>query len=165
MSSTPASETVHPGLAKKPYSAALGIVVIVSMVLSVLSAALLAFDFLGYHAPGQAPHPIFWILVLALGLCVAIVGQLLGAGRNEGVRARGWLGVITVLHIRLAWAAIAFLGCVLKYAMAGKTIPHKPVGMLAILSGVILASRALTKYVFHFDHRRVNHSSRPFPAD
>lgn len=153
MSSTQASGAVQPGLAKKPYSAVLGIVAIASSVISATSAALLAFDYLGYHAPGQAPHPTVWILLLALGLCIAVVGQLFGAGRNEGIRARGWRGVITVLHIRLAYAAIVFLGCVLKYAMAGKTIPLYPVGILAIVSGVILASRALTKYVFDLDRR------------
>ena len=39
--------TVQPGLARKPYSAGLGILVIVSLMISVFSAWLLAFDFLG----------------------------------------------------------------------------------------------------------------------
>ncbi len=35
-----------------------GVLVIVSNLLAFLSGALLAFDFLGYHAPGNPPHPI-----------------------------------------------------------------------------------------------------------
>jgi hypothetical protein len=126
------SGTVQPGLARKPYSAGLGILVIVSTMISVFSAWLLAFDFLGYHAPGHAPHPTVSTLILILGLAVAAVGQLFGAGRNEGIRARGWVGVIDAVHIRLAYAAIVFMGCVLKYAVAGKHIPLYPVGLLLI---------------------------------
>jgi hypothetical protein len=148
------SGTVQPGLARKPYSAGLGMLALVSMMISVFSAWLLAFDFLGYHAPGHAPHPIVSSLILVLGLAIAAVGQLFGAGRNEGIRARGWVGVIDVVHIRFAFAAIVFMGCVLKYAMAGKHIPLYPVGLLTIVGGFLLASRALTKYVFKLDDRK-----------
>jgi hypothetical protein len=154
MENTRISGTVKSGLARKPESAGLGILVIVSYWLSVISAGLLASDFLGYHAPGHAPHPIVPSLMLILGLAIAAVGQLIGAGRNEGIRARSWMGVIDVLHIRLTFAAIVFMGCVLRYAMAGKHISLYPVGLLTIVSGFLLASRALTKYVFKLDHRK-----------
>ena len=146
--------TVQPGLSNKPYSAGLGMLVIVSTMISVFSAWLLAFDFLGYHAPGHAPHPTVSILILVLGLAIAAVGQIFGAGRNEGIRDRGWVGVIDAVHIRLAFAAIVFVGCVVKYAVAGKHIPLYPVGLLTIVSGFLLASRAFTKYVFNLDHRK-----------
>jgi hypothetical protein len=148
------SGTVQPGLARKPYSAGLGMLAIISMMISVFSACLLAFDFLGYHAPGHVPHPTVSILILALGLAIAAVAQLLGAGRNEGIRARGWVGVIDVVHIRLVFAAIVFMVWVLKYALAGKHIPLYPVGLLTIVGGFLLASRALTKYVFKLDQRK-----------
>jgi len=146
--------TVQPGLARKLYSAGLRILVIVSSMISVFSAWLLAFDFLGQHAPGYAPHPTVSTLILILGLAIAAVGQLFGAGRNEGIRARGWAGVIDAVHIMLAYAAIVIVGCVLKYAVAGKHIPLYPVGLLTIEAGFLLASRALTKYVFNLDHRK-----------
>jgi hypothetical protein len=148
------SGTVQPGLSSKPYPAGLGMLVIVSTMISVFSAWLLAFEFLGYHAPGHAPHPTVSILLLVLGLAIAAVGQQFGAGRNEGIRERGWVGVIDVVHIRLTFAAIVFMGWVLKYAMAGKHIPLYPVGLLTIVGGFLLASRALTKYVFNLDHRK-----------
>ena len=91
---------------------------------------------------------------MILGLAIAAVGQLFGAGRNEGIRARGWVGVIDAVHIKLAYAAIVFMGCVLKYAVAGEHIPLYPVGLLTIVAGFLLASRALTKYVFNLDHRK-----------
>ena len=148
------SGTVQPGLARKPYSAGLGMLAIISVMISLFSAWLLAFEFLGYHAPGQAPDPTVSILLLILGLAIGAVGQLLGAGRNEGIRTRGWLGVIDVVHIRLTFAAIVFMVNVLKYALAGKHIPLYPVGLLTIVGGFLLASRALTKYVFNLDHRK-----------
>lgn len=148
------SGTVQPGLARKPYSASLGMIAIISMMISVFSAWLLAFDFLGHHAPDHAAHPTVSILILVLGLTIAAVGQLFGAGRNEGIRARGWVGVIDVVHIRLAFAAIVFMGCVLKYAVAGKHIPLYPVGLLTILGGFLLATRAITKYVLNLDRRK-----------
>jgi hypothetical protein len=154
MANARVSGAVHPGLAKKPYSTGLGILGLVSTVISVLSGWLLAFDFLAYHAPGRPPHPEISSLLLVLGLFLAVLGQLLGAGRNEGIRARGWLGVIDVLLIRLALAGIAFMGTVLKYAMRGKRIGLYPVGVLMIVSGFFVASRLLTKYVLHMDHRR-----------
>ena len=154
MTNTRVSGTVQSGLARKPYSAGLGMLGIVSMGLSVFSGWLLAFDFLGFHAPGHAPNPTVSTLILVLGLTIAAVGQLFGAGRNEGISTRGWLGVIDVLHIRLTFAAIAFLGYMLKYAMSGKHIPMYPVGLLAIASGFLLLSRALTKNVFEIDHRK-----------
>src|SRR6202021_1219517 len=110
------SGTVQPGLSSKPYPDGLGMLVIVSTMISVFSAWLLAFEFLGYHAPGHAPHPTVSILLLILGL---------------------------------TFAAIVFMGWVLKYAMAGKHIPVYPVGLLTIVGGFLLASRALTKYVFN----------------
>ena len=75
----------------------------------------------------------------------------MGAGRNEGIRARGWMGVIDVLLIRLALAGIVFILTVLKYAMRGKEIELFPVGVLAIVSGLFVASRLIAKYVFHID--------------
>jgi hypothetical protein len=142
------------GLTKKPYSAALGVIVLIGIVLPVFSAGLLAFDFLGYHAPGHAPHPKLSGLLLLLGLVIASIGQQLSAGRNEGIGARGWQGIMEVLHIRLAYAGLVFMGLVLKYAVAGKTIHMNPVGVLTMISGFFLASRLLTKYVFHDGHRR-----------
>jgi hypothetical protein len=130
MANTRLNGTVQPGLSRKPYSARLGILGIVSNVISMMSAWLLAFDFLGYHAPGRPPHPIASGLILLLGLSIAAAGQLLGAGRNEGIGARGWVGVIDVVHIRLSFAALVFMGCVLKYAIAGKNsslLPCRPV--------------------------------------
>jgi hypothetical protein len=110
------------GLVKKPYSAGLGITGLVSMGISGFSGFLLAYDFLGYHAPGRAPHPALSGLILVLELSLAAFGQVLGAGRNEGIRTRGWLGVIDVLLIRLALAGTIFIGSVVKYAMHGKQI-------------------------------------------
>jgi hypothetical protein len=154
MENTRINGAVKSGLARKPDSAGLGILVIVSLWISVISAGLLASDFLGNHAPGHAPHPRVPSLMLILGLAIAAVGQLFGAGRNEGIRARGWVGVIDVLDVRLTFAAIVFMGCVLKYAIAGKHISLYPVGLLTIVSGFVLASRALTKYIFKLDHRK-----------
>lgn len=144
----------QPGLEKKPYSTGLGILSVISTLIAVLSAWALAFDFLGYHAPGHPPHPEFSTLLLLFGLSLATVGQLLGAGRNEGIRARGWVGVIDVLLIRLALAGIVFMLTVLKYAMRGKEIELFPVGVLAIVSGFFVASRLIAKYVFHIDRWR-----------
>jgi hypothetical protein len=154
MANTQLNGKVQPGLSRKPYSAGLGILVIVSDLISMTSAWLLAFDFLGYHAPGRPPHPIASGLILVLGLSIAAVGQLLGGGRHEGIGARGWVGVIDVVHIRLSFAALVFVGCVLKYAIAGKTAPFYPVGLLTIVSGIVLLSRSLTKYVFRLDRRK-----------
>lgn len=142
------------GLAKKPYSPILGILVVVSTGISMFAAWLLAFDFLGYHAPGHLPHPKISLLLLMLGLSIATVGQLLGAGRNEGIRVRGWVGLINVLHIRLAFAGIAFMGAVLKYAMRGRQIHLYPMGFLTIIAGFFVALRMIAKYVFHIDRRR-----------
>lgn len=142
------------GLAKKPYSPTLGILVIVSTGISVLAGALLAFDFLRYHAPGHSPHPQISVLILALGLSIAAVGQLCGAGRNEGIRVRGWVGLTDVLHLRLVFAAMAFLFIVLKYVLRGNQIHLYPVGILTIACGLVLASRMITKYLFHIDQRR-----------
>jgi len=148
------SGAVQPGLARKPYSTGLGILGLISTGISVLSGWLLAFDFLGYHAPGRPPHPEISSLVLVFGLSLATVGQLAGAGRNEGIRARGWVGVIDVLLIRLAFAGIAFMGTVLKYAMGGKRIGLYPVGVLTVVSGFFLTLRLLTKYILHIDRQR-----------
>ena len=154
MANTRLGGTVQPGLSRKPYSAGLGVLVLVSIVISIMSAWLLAFDFLGYHAPGRPPHPIASGFILVLGLSIAAVGQLFGAGRNEGIGARGWVGVIDIVHIRLSFAALVFMGCVLKFAIAGKTVPFYPVGLLTIVSGILLLLRALTKYVFRLDRRK-----------
>ncbi len=89
-----------------------------------------------------------------LGLFLATLAQLLGAGRNEGIRARGWVGVIDVLLIRLAYAGIAFIGTVGRYAMRGERINLYPVGVLTIVSAFFIGSRLITKYVFHVDRRR-----------
>jgi hypothetical protein len=148
------STAERPGLATKPYSAGLGILSIISTLISMLSAWALAFDFLGYHAPNRPPHPEISILILLFGLSLATVGQLLGAGRNEGIRTRGWLGVIDVLLIRLALAGLVFMGTVLRYAMHGEEIRLFPVGVLTIVSGLFVASRLIAKYVFHIDRSR-----------
>ena len=148
------SSAERPALPKKPYSAGLGILGLISTVISVFSGGLLAFDFLGYHAPGRPPHPEISCLLLGLGLSIAAVAQVLGGGRNEGIRARGWVGVIDVLLIRLALAGAVFMGLVLKFAMRGKQIHMYPLGVLTIISGFFLASRLITKYVFHIDRRR-----------
>ncbi len=154
MTNIQVSGTVRRGLARKPYSAGLGMLLLVSMMISALSASLLASDFLGYHAPGRAPHPIVLSLMLALGLVIAAVGQILGAGRNMGIRTRGWLGVIDAVHVHLVLASIVFVGRVLKYAVTGKQIHLYPVGLLTIACGLLLASRPITKYVFNLDHRK-----------
>jgi hypothetical protein len=154
MTNIQVSGTVRRGLARKPYSAGLGMLLLVSMTISALSASLLASDFLGYHAPSRAPHPIVSILILLSGLAIAAVGQILGAGRNLGIRTRGWLGVIDAVHIHLVLASIVFVGCVLKYTVAGKQIHLYPVGLLTIVCVFLLASRPLTKYVFNLDHRK-----------
>ena len=148
------SAAERPGLENKPYSAGLGILSILSSLISTFSAWALAFDFLGYHAPNSPPHPEFFSLLLLFGLSLAILGQLLGAGRNEGIKARGWVGVIDVLLIRLALAGIVFMGTVLGYAMHGKEIALFPVGVLTIVSGFFVASRLIAKYVFHIDRWR-----------
>lgn len=154
MANSQVSDIKRLALAKKPYSPTLGILVIVSTGISALAGGLLAFDFLGYHAPGRQPHPRIFILLLAFGLSIAAVGQLLGAGRNEGIRVRGWVGVIDVLHMRLVFAGMAFMAVVLRYAMQGRQIHLYPVGILTIVSGLLFASRVITKYVFHIDERR-----------
>jgi hypothetical protein len=150
------SSAQRSGLAKKPYSAGLGILAIISTVFCILSAAFLAIDLLGYHAPGRPPHPEISVLLLALGLCLATVGQLLGGGRNEGIRVRGLAGIIDVLLIRLALAGAVFILLVLKVALRGKQIHLYPVGVLMIISGFFCASRLVAKYAFYMDRR--NHS-------
>lgn len=167
MNNTAVRGSGRPGLAKKPYSAGLGLVALISLVIPVLSARLLAFDLLGYHVPDRPPHPEIWGLVLVLGLSLAIVGQLLGAGRNEGIRSRGWVGVMDVLFMRLAFAGLAFMGSVLQYAIRGKQIPLYPVGLLTILSGFFFVSRVIAKYIFHVDRRRRGKtlSDSAFPAN
>jgi len=154
MSNPWANGAVQPGLAKKPYSTGLGILSFISTLISVFSAWLLAFDFLGYHAPDRPPHPEMSSLLLVLWLFLAVMGQLLGAGRNEGIRARGWVGVIDILLIRLAFAGIVFMGTALKYAMRGNKIGLYPVGVLTIVSGFFVASRLLTKYALRIDRLR-----------
>ena len=81
----------QPGLAKKPYSTELGILGIISMVISVLSGWLLAFDFLGYHAPGRPPHPEISSLLLVLGLSLVTVGQY-GRRQERGNQGAGMGG-------------------------------------------------------------------------
>lgn len=154
MSSASVKGAEQSGLAKKPYSARLGIISLVSTVICVFSGGLLAFDFLGYHAPGHSPHPEISSLVLVIGLCLATAGQLLGAGRNEGIRVRGWVGIIDVLLIRLAFFGIVFMGCVFKYAIRGKAIPLYPLGVLTVVCGFFVACRLFAKYVLHIDHQR-----------
>ncbi len=141
------------GLAKKPYSPILGILVVLSTVISVFAAWLLAFEFLGYHAPGYLPHPKMAVLLLIVGLSIATVGQLFGAGRNEGIRVRGWVGVLDVLHVRLAFAGVVYMGVVLKYALRGSQIHLYPVGLLTIVAGFFVASRAFTKFYLQIDRR------------
>lgn len=154
MGNTKAGGAEGPGLAKKGYSARLGLAATISLVISVLSAPFLAIDFLGYHAPGRAPHPEISGLILVLGLSIAAAGQLLGAGRNEGIRSQGWVGVIDVLSIRLAFAGFAFMTSVLQYAMRGAQIQLYPVGLLTVVSALLVLSRVVAKYVLHLDRRR-----------
>jgi hypothetical protein len=142
------------GLRKQPYSVGLGILVLTSTLLSVLASSLLAFDFLGYHAPGLSPHPRILGGVLLLGLSLAMVGQALGSGRNEGIRTQGWLGFVGVLLMRLCYAGLAFMGCVAKYALRGKHIPLYPVGVLTIVSGLFVSARFIAKFVLQLDRRR-----------
>jgi hypothetical protein len=85
---------------------------------------------------------------------IAALGQLLGAGRNEGIRVRGWVGVIDVLHLRLVFAALTFLSIVVNFAMRGKQIQLYPVGIITMACGLLLVSRFITKYVFQIDRRR-----------
>ena len=167
MSETQVGGAEQRGLAKKPYSARLGLLGLISMVISVLSARFLAYDFLGYHAPGRPPHPEISGLILVLGLSLATVGQLLGASRNEGIRSRGWVGVMDALFIRLAFAGLVFMGSVLQYAIRGKQIPLYPVGLLTIVSGFFVASRVIAKCIFHIDRRRRGKvlSDSAFPAN
>ena len=154
MANTRGSKTDRSGLANKPYSATLGVLVVTSYLLCALSGALLAIDFLGYHVPDRPPHPIALILMLVLGLAIAAAAHFFGAGRNEGISAQGWLGVADVLHIRLAFASLMFLGGVFKYAVAGKSIPLYPVGLLVLICGFVLLSRLVTKRIFKLDHRK-----------
>ena len=154
MANTQVTEMQRLGLAKKPYSAGLGILRLSSQVIVMLGGALLAYDFVGYHAPGHLPHPKISVLLLALGLSIAAVGQVLGAGRNEGIRVRGWVGVIDVLHLRIAFAGLAFLYVVVHYAWQGKQIHLYTVGILTIISGFLVVSRVIAKFVFHIDRRR-----------
>lgn len=154
MQETRSNGAVRSGLAKKPYSARLGMLAIVSNLLSLFSGWMLAYEFLGYHARGRSPHPMVAIIILVLGLALAALGQSLGSGRNEGIRARGWVGVIDVVHIRLSFAALVFALMVLRFAMDGRHIPMHPVGLLVLASLFMLASRAFTKGVLKLDERR-----------
>ncbi len=138
----------------KPYSTGWGMISILSMILSSVPAFLLAFDFLGYHAPGQSPHPGTLTLFLLLGLLLAIVGQGMGDPRNEGIRAPGWIRLIDVLLIRLALAGLVFISSVVKFGLNGRHIPFYPVGVLTLLSAFFIGARLITKFIFHLDHRR-----------
>lgn len=82
-------------------------------------------------------------------LSLATIGQLLGGGRNEGIRVRGWAGVFNVLLISLTFAGAVFVITVLKDVMQGKPIYLSPVSVLAIVSGSFWTARLITKYVFH----------------
>jgi hypothetical protein len=120
----------------------------------VLSAWSLAYDFVGYHVPDRPPHPEISALALVFGLSLAVVGQLLGSGRNEGIKSRGWAGVLDVLLIRLAFAGLSFMVTVLQFTMRGEQIQLYPVGLLTIVSGFFLLSRIIAKRIFHLDQRR-----------
>lgn len=146
----------HQGLAKKPYSAGLGLIALSSRVISMLSAWSLAYDFLGYHVPDRPPHPEISVLALVLGLSIAAVGQRLGSGRNEGIKSREWVGIIDVLLIRLAFAGLVFVASVLQYAMRGRPIHLYPVGLLTIVSGFFLVARLIAKRIFHIDSVRTH---------
>ena len=51
-----------------------------------------------------------------------------------------------VLHIRLAYAALVYLGWAVKYTLAGRPIQRYPAGLFAVMSGVVLVSRLLMKF-------------------
>src|ERR1700734_3233801 len=102
------SGTVQPGLSSKPYSAGLGMLVIVSTMISVFSAWLLAFEFLGYHAPGHAPHPTVSILLLLLGLWG---NNLVLAGTKESGNVVGEASSTSCTSGLLLQRSCSWVGC------------------------------------------------------
>lgn len=121
--------------AAKSNSKLLAPFVLGGIMLPILSGAFLAIDYIGY--PNE-PTPIAPYVLLPVGLLLAAGGQRLIAGR--------WEGVTEVLHIRLAYAGLVFVGWAAKYAMAGRSIHRYPAGLLAIIAGILLISRLLAKY-------------------
>jgi hypothetical protein len=102
--------------------------------LPIIASGALAIHYVGF--PG-APNLFVMYALLPLGLLLAAEGQHRIAGT--------WESVPEVLHIRLAWAALVYLGWVLKYAVVGRPIHLYPAGILALISGVCLASRLLMR--------------------
>ena len=98
----------------------MGLLIVVGIVLPTLAAILFALDCLEHVVWNRPPHPIIFILLLAFGLALAAMGQMLSKGRNEGIRTNGWKGVLEVIHIRLAYAGLAFLSVASKYAVTGR---------------------------------------------
>ena len=82
------------------------------LMLPVISGFLFAIVYIGFFPHARTPVVVPCIL-LPLGLLSAAAGQRLSPRRWEG-------GVMEVLHIRLAYAALVYLGWAVKYTLAGR---------------------------------------------
>jgi hypothetical protein len=127
-----------PRLRQKTSSKLLYVLVPGGIVLPIIAGGALAIHYVGF--PG-APNLFVMYALLPLGLLLAADGQRRIAGT--------WEGLPEVLHIRLAWAALVYLGWVLKYAAIGRPIHLYPAGIVALISGVCLASRLLMRFMAH----------------
>lgn len=113
---------------------------LIGLMLPVVSGGWLAIGYIGFP---NSPPPVVPYILLPLGLISAVVGQRLSPDRWEG-------GAVKVLHIRLAYAALVYLGWAVKYTLAGRPIQRYPAGLFAVISGILLVSRLLIKFRANF---------------
>src|SRR6185437_12283627 len=110
------------------------------LMLPVISGYVLAIDYIGFP---NAPHRVAtWVslcILLPLGLLAAAAGQRLVPGRWEG-------SIIEVLHIRLTYAALAYLSVAVKYIAGGHPLRYHPASLGVLISIILLVSRLLLKF-------------------
>ncbi|MGH9513268.1 MAG: hypothetical protein ACRD2U_14135 [Terriglobales bacterium] len=112
------------------------------IICTVLSGAILAIHYVGF--PNDFSVPVIAYVLLPLGLLLAAAGHRVLKGR--------WNGVAAVLHMKLAYAALAFTGVTVKYVLAGKSVRMYPVGVLLVISGLFYVSRLLMRWVAADDY-------------
>lgn len=106
------------------------------LILPVISGGWLAIAYIGFP---HNPSPVVPYILLPLGLLSAAAGQRFAPDKWEG-------GVMEVLHLRLTYAGLAYLGYAGKYTLHGRTIQRYPAGFFAVMSGILLVSRLLIKF-------------------
>ena len=125
-------------MSKKVYSTFLYILIPGGLILPVIAGGALAIHYIGYP---NSPNLGVLYASLPVGLLLAAEGHHQLAGT--------WKGLAEVLHVRLALAALVYLGWAFKYALAGSAIHLFPAGLMALVSAVVIASRLVLRFAPH----------------